>query len=108
MALLRRKSGTKDTPVIDPCGPTVPIAQAQARVPVRVVGHVTRMRARPRTGLPALVVTIADDTGSAVLVWTGRRSLGGLTLGRRVVVEGVAVLRGAHLEFTNPTYTLLA
>jgi hypothetical protein len=66
-----------------------------------------RMRARPTTGIPALAVTVSDDTGSVIVVWTGRRSLGGLALGRRVQIEGVAMRRGDTLEFTNPAYTLL-
>jgi hypothetical protein len=86
----------------------VPIADAPARRYVRVSGQVTRMRARPTTGLPALAVSISDDSGTAVAVWTGRRSIGGVALGRRLVVEGVAVRRGAQLEFMNPEYTLLA
>jgi hypothetical protein len=40
-------------------------------------------------------------------VWTGRRAIGGVALGRRLVVEGVAIRRGAQLEFMNPEYTLL-
>jgi hypothetical protein len=40
-------------------------------------------------------------------VWTGRREIGGITLGRKIAISGVPVLRGDHLEFTNPDYTLL-
>ncbi len=65
------------------------------------------MRARPTDGLPALAVTISDDSGTAVAVWTGRRSIGGVALGRGLVIEGVAIRRGEQLEFTNPEYTLL-
>lgn len=65
------------------------------------------MRARPITGVPALSVTVADDTGSVIVVWTGRRAIGGITLGRHVVIEGVGCQVGDRLEFTNPTYTLL-
>lgn len=65
------------------------------------------MRARPTEGIPALAVTISDGTGSVVAVWTGRRAIGGVTLGRRLVLDGVATLHGAQLEFTNPAYTLL-
>jgi hypothetical protein len=91
-------------PIVDPA--VVPIAQAAPRTPIRVRGQITRMRARPTSGLPALAVSVADDTGTVTAVWTGRRSLGGVSLGRTVVIEGVAVQRGDHLEFTNPAYTL--
>ena len=84
-----------------------PIADITPRCQVVVCGRVTRMTARPTTGQPALAVTITDDTGTATAVWTGRRAIGGVTLGRRLVVEGVAMLHGSSIEFTNPGYTLL-
>ena len=65
------------------------------------------MRARPTSGQPSLAVTITDPTGTVTAVWTGRRAIGGITLGRRLQVEGVATLVGTQLEFTNPVYTLL-
>jgi len=50
---------------------------------------------------------VSDDTGTVTAVWTGRRSIGGITLGRRIAIKGIAITRGTHLEFTNPSYTLL-
>lgn len=73
-----------------------------------MIGKVVRMTARPTSGQPALALSIADDTGTVTAVWTGRRAIGGMTLGRRVAIDGVPILRGTHLEFTNPRYTLLA
>ena len=106
MSLLRRRRNRPDeVGLADPS--IVPIADAPARRKVKVSGEVTRMRARPTSGLPALAVTISDDTGTAVAVWTGRRSIGGVALGRGLVIEGVAIRRGEQLEFTNPGYTLL-
>lgn len=84
------------------------IAEAPARQTVRIAGQVTHMRMRPTTGLPALAVTVADETGTAVAVFTGRRSIGGISLGRHLAIEGVPVRRGVLLEFTNPAYVLLA
>lgn len=117
MALLRRRDrrATADaTDLIDPFDPTadlrataVAIAEAAPRRRVVVEGTVTRMRARPAHGVPSLAVTVTDDSGSVTAVWTGRRSIGGVTLGRRLLVEGVGTLVGDRLEFTNPAYTLL-
>ncbi len=84
-----------------------PIGEAQPRQRVCVIGKVTRMTARPTSGQPALAVSISDDTGTVTAVWTGRREIGGITLGRRVAIDGVPVRRADHLEFTNPGYTLL-
>jgi len=86
---------------------SVSIAEVQARQLVCVTGKVTRMTARPTSGQPALAVTVTDESGTVTAVWTGRRSIGGITLGRRVAIKGMAIQRGAHLEFTNPSYTLL-
>jgi hypothetical protein len=103
--LRRRRPKPADAGSTDPS--IVSIAVAPARRMVKVCGEVTRMRARPTTGLPALAVSISDDSETAVAVWTGRRAIGGVVLGRRLVIEGVAVRRGDQLEFMNPEYTLL-
>ena len=107
MAIFGRRKRLDDphlAPLADGC---TPIADAPARRLVRVTGQVTKMRVRPTAHLPALAVTIADETGSATVVWSGRRSIGGVSLGRHLTIEGVAVRRGDRLEFSNPTYTLL-
>ena len=108
MGLLKRR--TVDAATDEPYGVdnVVSITDAAPRDRVAVRGQVTRMRARPTSGMPALVITITDATGTVTAVWTGRRSIGGITLGRSIMIEGVAVLRGTSLEFTNPAYTLLA
>ena len=104
--LFRRKAAQQDhhqTPADD----TVPIARVESRETVRVCGHVTRIRQRPAQGLPSLVVTISDDTGRATAVWSGRRSIGGIGLGRTIVIEGIAVPTPDGPTFLNPSYTLL-
>jgi len=107
MSLLRRRRADDglDPAAIDPA--ITPIGEVAGRQRVRVSGQVVRMRARPTSGLPALVLSISDETGTATAVWTGRRSIGGVTLGRRLTIEGVPLRRGDQLEFTNPVYTLL-
>lgn len=84
-----------------------PIGEVVARRRVTVTGAVSQVRARPRDGVPSLLVTIADGSGSINVHWMGRRSLGGVTLGRRLRVEGVPCLHRGRLEFTNPAYELL-
>jgi RecG-like helicase len=107
MSILRRKQ-QEAQPVETLAPPTsTPIAETKPRERVCVSGKVTRMTARPTSGQPALAISITDDTGTVTAVWTGRREIGGITLGRRVAINGVPVLRGDHLEFTNPSYTLL-
>jgi RecG-like helicase len=107
MSLLRRKQ--RSTPPVETASPqqSTPICDAQTRQRVCVCGKVTRMTARPTAGQPALAISVSDDTGTVTAVWTGRREIGGITLGRRIAITGVPVTRGDHLEFTNPDYTLL-
>ena len=108
MVAIRRKNRDKqagDDATIAPV--SVSIADIPQRQLVCVTGKVTRMTARPTSGQPALAVTVSDDTGTVTAVWTGRRSIGGITLGRRIAIKGIAMTQGAHLEFTNPSYTLL-
>ena len=107
MAMLRRKQRGNQTAQPEQEIVGTAIAEAKPRQRVCVVGKVTRMTARPTSGEPALAVSISDDTGTVTAVWTGRREIGGITLGRRVAIDGVPVRRADHLEFTNPGYTLL-
>lgn len=104
MGLLRRKRTAAAPEAVD--ATIVAIAQAPARQRVRVAGQVMRIRTRPISGNPSLAITFSDDSGSAIAVWTGRRSIGGITLGRKLVIEGVGRQVGDRLEFTNPEYEL--
>ena len=106
MVSVRRKSREKVTES-DNAPASVSMSEMQARQVVCVTGKVMRMTARPTSGQPALAVIVSDDTGTVTAVWTGRRAIGGITLGRRIAIRGVAVARGGRLEFTNPSYTLL-
>ena len=84
-----------------------PIEALPLRVPVRVGGEVTRMRITPRSGIPALEVVVSDGSGDLAVLFTGRRSIGGMTNGRGVLFEGVAHLERGHTVLLNPAYTLL-
>jgi hypothetical protein len=84
-----------------------PLAEATARVPMRVGGEIKRLRIVPRSGIPSLDVLIGDGTGEVHAVFTGRRSLGGVAPGRGMVVEGVGHHEHGELVVLNPAYTLL-
>lgn len=86
---------------------STPIADVVERRTAVVGGEVQGSRVVPRANSPALEITMHDGTGRAVAVFTGRRSIGGITPGRRMLVEGVPRREGAHLVFVNPAYTLL-
>jgi RecG-like helicase len=107
MSLLRRKQRDDQSIASIELPACTPISDTEPRQRVRVGGKVVRMTARPTSGQPALAISISDETGTVTAVWTGRREIGGVTLGRKIAIEGVAVKHGEHLEFTNPDYTLL-
>lgn len=85
----------------------LPIEGLPLRAPVRVGGEVTRMRITPRSGTPALEVVVSDGTGDLTVVFTGRRSIGGMGNGRGVLFEGVAHRERGRTVLLNPAYTLL-
>jgi RecG-like helicase len=86
---------------------TTPIADVVARTTVTIVGQVVRMQSQSAVELPSLVVSIKDSSGTANASWSGRRSLGGIALGRRVIITGVATRTSGLLTFVNPEYELL-
>ncbi|CAB5054703.1 MAG: hypothetical protein F2930_06590 [Actinobacteria bacterium] len=101
--------GSKKQPVVDTTiAGTTPIADAQPRTTVTITGQVIRMQSRPASDLPTMVISIKDSTGTATATWTGRRSMGGIALGRRIVITGVATHTSGLLTFVNPEYQLLA
>jgi hypothetical protein len=86
----------------------VDIADAPLRVRVHLGGEVQGLQVVPRAGSPSLEVTIADGTGRAVAVFTGRKKLPGVDPGRRVVIEGVGRVERGRMLLINPAYTLFA
>src|SRR3954466_10766781 len=101
MALLRRKRDDQHPEAV-PAPNSIPMCDATPRQRVCVAGTVVRVTARATSGEPALAVSISDDTATVTAVWTGRREIGGITLGRRIAISGVPVKRGGHLGVTNP------
>jgi RecG-like helicase len=83
---------------------TTRIADAPMRSRAKVAGVVRRITVRPVEGNESLEALISDGTGEVEVVWMGRRSIPGLSLGTRVVVDGViGTLRG-HRRMVNPTF----
>jgi hypothetical protein len=87
--------------------PTIAIAGAPERESVCVGGEVQGVQVVPRAGSPWLEVSVHDGTGRAVAIFTGRRSIGGITPGRRILLEGVARHERSRVVLMNPAYTLL-
>jgi RecG-like helicase len=84
-----------------------PIDQVVPRTHVVVAGEVKAVQVVPRAGSPWLEVTISDGSAKAVAVFSGRRRIAGIDVGRGMVLEGVAGKRGNRIQLMNPVYTLL-
>jgi RecG-like helicase len=108
VGLLRRKAAASEVaPTEAAMLDVTPLNEVVPRSMVTVIGEVQQMTVRPTSGQPALLIVIGDGTAKAAVVWTGRRSIGGLRLGRTLAVTGTPGRRANRLEFTNPAYTLL-
>ena len=81
---------------------TVRIANAPMRQPARIAGVIRRMTVLPMEGKEALQALISDGTGEVTIVFMGRRGIGGLSLGKRVVVEGVLAEHRGDIRMVNP------
>lgn len=85
-----------------------PIADVEYRQRARVAGRVHTMRVQPHGGVAGLECTIVDESGGIALVFLGRRSIGGMKVGTRIVAEGMVVGddRG-RMAIMNPDYRFL-
>jgi hypothetical protein len=86
---------------------TTPMDHLEARRPARVAGEVRSVRIVPRAGADALEVTVTDGRAQVTGVFLGRRKIGGITPGRKLILEGMLVPLGKQRLIYNPTYTLL-
>ncbi|MBI2237834.1 MAG: OB-fold nucleic acid binding domain-containing protein [Actinobacteria bacterium] len=89
-------------------GGTVRIGDVPMRSHVSLAGVVTRITVRPLEGYESLEVLLSDGTGEVSVVWMGRRAIPGLSLGTRVIVEGVVSRQRAGLKMVNPRFEFSA
>jgi hypothetical protein len=80
------------------------VCDAKPRTMARIAGVVEGMRVRPREGVPAVEAVVTDGSGSVTAVWLGRRTLPGLMLGIRLVLEGRLGGDPQNLQLMNPRY----
>ena len=87
---------------------TVRIRDATTRSRVKLAGVVRRITVRPLEGHESLEALLDDGTGEVNVVWMGRRSIRGLNLGTRLVVEGVLAAQRSGRRLVNPTFEFSA
>jgi RecG-like helicase len=80
------------------------IATVEPRSIARIAGVVETLRVRPRQGGHSFEADITDGTGIATAVWLGRRTVPGLSIGSRIVVEGRFGGERSRLQILNPVY----
>jgi hypothetical protein len=83
---------------------TVRIADAPLRERARIAGVIRRITVFPVEGQESLEALLFDGTGDAVVVFMGRRGIQGLTLGTRLIVEGVLGERRGTKKMVNPSF----
>jgi RecG-like helicase len=81
---------------------TVRIGQAPKRGHAKIAGVIKRITVLPMQGHESLEALISDGTGEITVVFMGRRGIGGLALGTRVVVEGVLGEQRGVTRMINP------
>jgi RecG-like helicase len=85
-----------------------PIGDATWRSRVKVAGRVKALRVQPWSEkVQSLELTLVDGTGGITVVFLGRRSIGGIRLGSRLVAEGTVSETRHQLALLNPAYQLL-
>jgi RecG-like helicase len=78
---------------------------AENREMVKLAGVVERIRVKPQDGTAAYEVAVSDGTGRVRVIWLGRRTIPGLELGLRMVVEGrLGEDEKGRKQILNPTY----
>ncbi len=82
----------------------VRIRDATARSRVKLAGVVRRITVRPLEGNESLEALLYDGTGEVTVVWMGRRSIHGLNLGTRLIVEGVVGEQRHERRIVNPVF----
>lgn len=83
---------------------TIRIRDAVPRSRVKLAGVVRRITVRPLEGSESLEALLYDGTGEVTVVWMGRRSIQGLNLGTRLVVEGVLAEQRGERRIVNPRF----
>jgi RecG-like helicase len=81
---------------------SVRIADAPLRQHVRIAGVIRRLTVFPMQDNESLEALVSDGTGDVLVRFMGRRAIGGLGLGTRVVIEGVLGDAKGTIQMMNP------
>jgi RecG-like helicase len=85
---------------------TVRISGAHPRERAKIAGVIRRLTVFPMQDNESLEVVVSDGTGEVLVQFMGRRAIRGLTLGTRVVMEGVLGQQHGRVVMLNPRLEL--
>jgi amino acid transporter len=95
-----------DGHAVSPVAGCEAIANVRYRDHIRVAGRVRSIRVAPLNEAPTLELEIDDGTAAISAVFLGRRTLAGVEVGSKLVVEGTVGLHRQRLALLNPVYEL--
>ncbi len=75
---------------------------------VVIAGRLRSVVYTPRETAPTLEAELWDGSGTVLLVWLGRRRIGGIEPGRQVLIKGRLSTRDNKHVIYNPWYELQA
>jgi hypothetical protein len=82
----------------------VRIRDVEPRSRSKLAGVVRRITIHPLEGHEALEALLYDGTGEISVVWMGRRTIAGLGLGTKLVVDGMVGEQQGERRLVNPTF----
>ena len=84
------------------------IDDVQWRQRAKIAGRIKSVRVQTGTGASNLECTIADESGSMLLIFQGRPRVPGIEPGTRIVVEGMVGAWHRKLAILNPDFEIVA
>ena len=87
---------------------SVPISDTEWRQRAKVAGRIKSVRVQTGTAASNLECTLADESGTLLLVFQGRPHIPGIEPGARLVVEGMVGSWEHSMAMLNPDYELIA
>ena len=82
------------------------VSQCCKGEPVCVSGVLRAVTLRPRAGGPSLEAELYDGSGTVLLIWLGRRRIGGIECGRSLTARGRLTLHDGRPTLYNAEYEL--
>jgi amino acid transporter len=86
----------------------VAISDTEWRQRAKVAGRIKSVRVQTGTAASNLECTLADESGTLLLVFQGRPNIPGIEPGARLVVEGMVGSWEHSMAMLNPDYELIA